>query len=187
MRRGRWTLTLGVATALGVVGTACGGATTVSGGGGGGQGAASPVGGGFDIQEAEDHGAADLSGLRETSLELDDTYFEPTVLMGEPGQDLSIELENEGQAPHTFTLDDESIDQEVQPGQKVEVNMTFPDSGHLGFICRFHFAGGMIGALSVEGDLGSSRMLPAEGSGGGAEDSGGGGGEDSGGNQGPGY
>jgi plastocyanin len=184
MRRGRWTLMLGMATTIGVVGTACGGAT-VDGGGGGGQGQPTAAGGGFNIQEAEDHGAADLAGLRETSLELDDGYFEPTVLMGEPGQELSIELENEGQAPHTFTLDDESIDQEVQPGQKVEVEVTFPDSGHLGFICRFHFADGMIGALSVEGDLGSTRTLPAQGSGGGAEDSGGG--DDSGGMQGPGY
>jgi plastocyanin len=176
---------LALPTTLGLVAASCGGETTVSpGGGGGGGGGQQQSGGGFVIEDAEDHGAADLSGLSETSLELDDFYFEPTVLMGEAGQTVNIELENEGQAPHTFTLDDESIDQEVQPGQKVEVEVTFPDSGHLGFICRFHFADGMIGALSVEGDLGSTRTLPAQGSGGGAEDSGG---DDSGGMQGPGY
>jgi plastocyanin len=177
MERGRLALILALATTLGLVAVSCGGETTVSGGGEGGQ---QQSGGGFVIEDAEDHGAADLSGLSETSLELDDFYFEPTVLMGEPGQQLSIELENEGQAPHTFTVDDESIDEELQPGDKVEVDVTFPESGHLGFICRFHFGNGMIGALSVEGDLGAKPAGKAEGSGGGGEDDGGG-------DQGPGY
>jgi plastocyanin len=184
MERGRLAIILAPTVALGVVAASCGGAGTTggAGGGGGGAGPVEEAGGGFEISAANDHGAADLSGMRETSLELDDFYFEPTVMMGDPGQELSIELENEGQAPHTFTTDDESIDEELQPGDKVEVAVTFPDSGHLGFICRFHFADGMIGAVSVEGDLGA-KQAPAEGSGGGAEDSGGGGGDDSG----PGY
>ena len=158
------------------------------GGGGGGNGAT-----GFDIQDAEDHGAVDLSGQSETSLELDDFYFMPTVLIGEPGQTINIELENEGQAPHTFTTADGSVDEELQAGQRVEVDVTFPDSGALAFECRFHAGQGMIGALSVSGDLGATGAdHQGDDDDHGGDDSGGdgSGGDDSGedeGGEGPGY
>ena len=38
--------------------------------------------------EANDHGVKDVSGESELELELDDDYFEPTVLKGTPGQQL---------------------------------------------------------------------------------------------------
>jgi plastocyanin len=142
------------------------------GGGGGGNGAAAE---GFDIQDAEDHGAVDLSGQSETSLELDDFYFEPTILIGEPGQTINIELENDGQAPHTFTTADGSVDEELQAGQSVEVDVTFPDSGALAFECRFHAGQGMIGALSVSGDLGATGADRQGDDDGGGDDSDGGG------------
>jgi plastocyanin len=180
MERGRLAMILAPTVALGLVAASCGGAgTTGSRGGGGGGGQAEEPAGAFVIAEANDHGAADLSGQSETSLELDDFYFEPTVLVGEPGQTLSIELENEGQAAHTFTLDDGSVDEEVGPGDKVEVDVDFPDSGHFRFTCRFHASGGMVGALSVDGDLGATGAESQSEDGGG----GGGGGDDTG----PGY
>ena len=156
MHRGRIAGTVAVALTLGLVATACGQEPTVRGGGG--QPTDQETGGDatFDITQAEDHGAVDLSGQSETSLELDDFYFEPTVLMGEPGQTLSIELENEGNAPHTFTIESADVDEELQPGDKVEADVTFPDSGALTFICRFHAGQGMQGALSVSGDLGAT-------------------------------
>ena len=179
MQRGRTAVTLALALALGLVAAACGEEPTIRGGQGQPGGEDTPAGDAFDITQAEDHGAADLSGQSETSLELDDFYFEPTVLVGEPGQTLSIELENEGQAAHTFTLDDGSVDEEVGPGDKVEVDVDFPDSGHFRFTCRFHASGGMVGALSVDGDLGATGAESQSEDGGG----GGGGGDDTG----PGY
>jgi plastocyanin len=182
MERGRLAMILAPVVALGLVAASCGGAGTTGGaGGGGGGGPAEEQAGAFVIADANDHGAADLSGQSETSLELDDFYFEPTVLVGEPGQTLSIELENEGQAAHTFTLDDGTVDEEVGPGDKVEVDVDFPDSGHLRFTCRFHAGGGMMGAMSVEGDLGATGAESQ------AEDGGGGGGGGGGEDTGPGY
>jgi plastocyanin len=180
MERGRLAMILAPTVALGLVAASCGGAGTTGagGGGGGGGGQVDEAAGSFDIAAANDHGAADLSGMGETSLELDDFYFEPTVLVGEPEQTINIELENEGQAPHTFTLDDGSVDEELQPGDKVEVDVGFPESGHLRFTCQFHAGDGMMGALSVEGDLGATGAESQ------AEDDGGGGGGDE---SGPGY
>ena len=184
MHRPRTIATVALGLALGLVATACGqDQPTVRGGGGlqspTGDGGTEATGaaGGFNIEDAEDHGAADLSGQSETSLELDDFYFQPTVMMGDPGQSLNIELENEGNAPHTFTLADGSVDEELQPGDKVEVDVTFPDQGHLSFECRFHAGQGMIGALSVEGDLGATA---AEGDDSGGDDSSGSGNDSSG-------
>jgi plastocyanin len=176
MHRGRSAAILALALTLGLVAVACG-EQQPSRGGGSTDGQGTEGTSSFSIEDANDHGAVDLSGQAETSLELDDFYFEPTVLMGEPGQITNIELENEGDQAHTFTLDDGSVDEEIQSGDKVEVDVTWPDSGSLRFICRFHEGGGMIGALSVEGDLGASAAVQQDQSGGG------GGGDDSG----PGY
>jgi plastocyanin len=174
MHRGRTAATLALALTLGLVATACGEEPTIRGGQGQPGGDDTAGGAAFDISQVEDHGAADLSGQSETSLELDDFYFEPTVLMGEPGQTLSIELENEGSAPHTFTIETADIDEEVQPGDKVETDVTFPDSGALTFICRFHAGGGMQGALSVSGDLGATGTESEDKGGGSGSGSGGG-------------
>jgi plastocyanin len=101
-------------------------------------------------EKANDHGTKDFSGQPEASVEMDDEfYFEPTVLKGTAGQTLTIELENEGSLPHNFTLEAQSLDQDVQPGQKGSVMVTFPQSGIVEFFCRFHRGSGMIGELSV--------------------------------------
>jgi plastocyanin len=167
MHRGRLAAILALALPLGLVAAACGGNQPSGTGGEPTDGQGTEGGAAFSIEDANDHGAVDLSGKAETSLELDDFYFEPTVLMGEAGQTTSIELENEGEQTHTFTLDDGSVDEELQPGDKVEVDVTWPDTGNVRFFCRFHGGSGMIGALSVEGDLGASAEVQQESGGGG--------------------
>jgi plastocyanin len=98
---------------------------------------------------ANDHGSEDVSGESQLALELDDFYFEPTVLQGEAGQELSLELENEGDALHNFTIEDQGIDQDVEAGQSAEVEVTFPDSGFVVFFCEYHRGQGMVGSLEV--------------------------------------
>ena len=107
----------------------------------------------LDGQTANDHGTKDVSGQSDISLELDNEgneyYFDPTVLKGTAGQQVTIELENEGNTEHNFTLADQGVNQNVDPGKKVEVTVTFPSSGTLVFECAFHAALGMRGALEV--------------------------------------
>jgi plastocyanin len=101
---------------------------------------------------AELHGTKDVSGeTGKVEIEMYDDYFEPTILKGEPGQTVTLELKNEGENPHTLTISDKGIDQEVQPGDEAEADVTFPKSGELTFVCRFHESKGMIGALEVSG------------------------------------
>lgn len=118
--------------------------------GGGDSGSSSDEGGSTTVAglEANDHGTMDVSGKDEAKLELDDDYFEPTVLKGTPGQKLKLELENEGQSEHNLTSTDMSIDQDVEPGESAEVNITFPDSGTVSFFCKYHKSSGMAGAFA---------------------------------------
>lgn len=130
-------------------------------------------------QEATNRGSEDVTGDSEITVELSDFAFAPTVLEGEAGQSLSVALSNVGMAPHTFTIDDQDVDVELAAGESGDADVTFPESGALVFYCRFHIGGGMLGALSVGGDLAGASA----GSGGGG--SGGGDSEDE--NTGPGY
>ena len=57
-------------------------------------------------------------GRDELDLELDDFYFEPTVLTGSAGETLTLDLENEGDTEHIFSLTDQGIDQDVEAGDK---------------------------------------------------------------------
>ena len=131
-----------------------------SGGGGGGKINAAGV-------QANDHGSKSASG--KTKVELDDYYFEPTVLKGSPGQKITLELENEGSAEHTFTVDAQGVDQELQPGDEAKVTVTIPKSGAISFYCKFHKDEGMAGALVANGSS------PSSGSGSGSSGGGGGG------------
>jgi len=95
------------------------------------------------------HGTKDVSGMDEVDMELDDNYFGPTVLQGDPGQTLKIELENEGGTEHNFSIDDQNVDQDVEEGEDASVTVTFPDSGVLQFYCSYHKQLGMVGGLET--------------------------------------
>ena len=111
-----------------------------------GEGTTTTIGG----AAVEVHGTKDVSGeTGKVEIEMYDNFFEPTVLEGTPGQKVTIELKNEGETAHTFTMAEQSIDQEVQPGDEAEVDVTFPQSGELTFVCKFHQSSGMVGALEA--------------------------------------
>jgi plastocyanin len=100
-------------------------------------------------QSVNVHGAEEVSGETSVEFELDDFYFEPTVLRGDAGESLTLEAFNEGNEAHTFTSDELGVDQELGPGEEASIDITFPDSGQVVFFCRFHDAQGMRGAIEV--------------------------------------
>ena len=107
-------------------------------------------------EEANDHGTADVTGRAEVEMELDDFYFEPTVLSGQAGQTLTVKMFNEGDQAHTFTIGSIGVDVEVPQGDEAEAEVTIPKAGALLYLCRFHAAQGMRGGLSAGGDLKAS-------------------------------
>jgi plastocyanin len=142
-----------------------GSTTTEESGGGGGQKTIAGV-------NANDHGTKAVEDNGKTEVEMDDYYFEPTVLRGKPGEKVTLELKNEGQTEHTFTIDSQGVNKELGAGDEAEVDVTIPKSGVVSFYCRFHKSEGMAGALAVNGAAtgGSGGMDTGT-----TEDSGGGG------------
>ena len=99
-----------------------------------------------------DEGTEEVSG-DEVEMELDDYYFGPTYLKAQPGGTVHVELENEGDDAHTFTIDALGVDQEVAPGESTTVDVSLPAEGAVRFYCRFHQDRGMQGAFFFnEGD-----------------------------------
>jgi plastocyanin len=104
---------------------------------------------------ANDHGTKQVSGT--AKIELGDYYFEPTILVGAPGATVKLELVNNGNLEHNITADIPQVgaavplDQDVRSGGgKESVEVTFPESGQLVFICKYHEGDGMAGALRAK-------------------------------------
>jgi plastocyanin len=130
-------------SALVLLAASCGGD---SNGGGESEGGKKMIAG----VEANDHGTKDVSGESgKVEVEMDDDYFEPTVLEGTPGQKVTLELKNEGERLHNLTIDGQSVDQDIGPEEEGEVDVTFPQSGEISFVCKYHKGVGMAGALAV--------------------------------------
>ena len=134
------------------VAAGCGGSSKSSSSGS--EGTTSTTIGGTQV---ETHGAKDVSNESgKVEIELDDYYFNPTILKGKPGQKVELELKNEGNTEHTFTIAEQSINKEIQPGDETETEVTFPQTGQLKFVCTFHQSQGMIGALQTSAGSSSS-------------------------------
>jgi YVTN family beta-propeller protein len=109
-----------------------------------------------------DHGTKDEKGQAELDLEADDYYFAPTFLRGEPGQKLTLEIENESGTLHNISLPEQHIDTDIPPKGKVRVDVTIPPSGVVHFFCKFHRALGMHGEL-LAGDATPQLISHASG------------------------
>jgi plastocyanin len=97
------------------------------------------------------HGAAPAADGATIEVEMDDDYFAPTVLRGEPGATVTFELENEGVRTHNFSVPGQRIDVDCGVRARGEVEVTFPRSGVLLFTCKYGATSGMLGALKVSG------------------------------------
>jgi plastocyanin len=97
--------------------------------------------------EVTNKGTEDVTNSTELEVEADDFYFEPTFVKATPGSTITVTITNEGDANHTFTIDDARIDNEIAPAGNAEASVTVPDDGIVNFYCRFHRSQGMQGAM----------------------------------------
>jgi plastocyanin len=99
--------------------------------------------------KVNNHGEKDVKDGDSVEMETDDFYFGPTFIKGAAGAKVTLELQNEGKATHTFTIDSLKVDQSLAPDAKATVEVTLPASGVLNFYCKFHRNQGMQGALFI--------------------------------------
>jgi plastocyanin len=95
------------------------------------------------------HGTGRVTDGVTIEMEMDEDYFDPTVLRGPPGATVTIELENEGVREHNFSVPGQHIDITCGVRSRDEVEVVFPASGLLAFTCKFGATSGMRGALTV--------------------------------------
>jgi plastocyanin len=96
-----------------------------------------------------DRGQAMVSGESTVTITLEEFSFEPTVLVGEAGQELEVVLMNTGVGPHTFTIDNQGVHVALRREQNGQATVTIPPSdAPILFYCRFHRDQGMVGALT---------------------------------------
>jgi plastocyanin len=122
-----WMRLLGALFALTLLAAACGGEDTPPADDGGSP-SESP-------SETDGGGGADLTIV--------DFGFSPAELSVTEGQ--TITVTNIGETSHTFTTEDEAIDETIGAGETVEIPLTGVATG--GFHCRFHSQ--MAGTLTV--------------------------------------
>jgi plastocyanin len=127
MQRRRMRL-LGAMVALTLLGAACGG-DEPEGQPDGGEETAAPS------ESPSESGGADLTIV--------DFGFSPSDLSVTEGQ--TITVTNIGETSHTFTTDDDAVDETIGAGETVEIELAGVTSG--GFVCRFHPQ--MTGTLTV--------------------------------------
>jgi plastocyanin len=83
----------------------------------------------------------------DVAVELDNFYFEPTFIKSPGGATAMITLTNEGDVPHTFTVEALDVDEELQPGDSREIEVAIGTETRYEFSCRFHEGQGMRGAF----------------------------------------
>ena len=106
-------------------------------------------------------GVLDVRGRNDVYMAMDEdsikheAYFQPSILLGSPGQVITIRATNWGFIAHTFVIHELGIESWVLPadgpgeaGQTKEFRVTFPRGAQPHLVrCRIHDTGGMVGAL----------------------------------------
>jgi plastocyanin len=137
-------------------------ATTSLAGGIAVAGASTPSGGKPPVKisgDVNDHGTGKVKKGHAVSIDADDFYFEKTYIKGKAGETVGVTVDNTGAVDHTFTVDAQGVDEELAPGDSIDVDVKIPKSGKAAtFYCRFHRSSGMQGAMFSQkgGKAGSS-------------------------------
>lgn len=104
---------------------------------------------GGDGDEAPDAGADAGGGAESVTLEVTalDNSFDPSSLEAPAGGEVTVELTNDGNNPHTFTIDDPAADtSSVDGGASGSVTFSMPDTS-VAFYCAIHGEETMSGTI----------------------------------------
>lgn len=113
-------------------------------------GAAAPAGGcaaAAGLSEGQvDHGSAAASG-GEVSVAGGDFFFEPTCSTGVAPGTVKVKVRNTGAILHNISVTEQGIDKDVGRGETIEVEVKVEPGAPVRYVCKYHKAAGMIGAL----------------------------------------
>jgi len=93
-------------------------------------------------------GGAGGGGGASVTLTAADFSFDPGSVTAAAGD--TIELSNEGESPHNLQADEAGLDEDVDPGKTVAIDLADVEPGTYDFICKFH-PDDMKGTLEITG------------------------------------
>ena len=96
----------------------------------------------------EDRGTAKAPGGAVT-LDASEFAFAPTCVEAAVGETLEVTVKNGGSALHNLSVESLGIDEDVQAGETITVDVALPDSGAVPFTCKYHVSNGMQGAFVI--------------------------------------
>lgn len=97
----------------------------------------------------DDGDSSSASGGGGAEVKMRDFSYDPKALTARAGQAVTLELKNEGEQPHTFTIAGLVDSQRVEKGQSKSVSFTPTQAGSLTFFCTVHGQAAMSGTLTV--------------------------------------
>jgi nitrosocyanin len=129
----RWTTAALIVATAGLVFAGCGG------------------GGGKKAETSETTAAASNAGGGNTvNLVTKDFMFEPATFTATAGKPVTVNVKNEGQAEHNFSIESLKVNQDIEKGESKTVTFTPTQSGSVQFFCEYHKnSHGMVGTLNV--------------------------------------
>jgi uncharacterized cupredoxin-like copper-binding protein len=130
------------------------GTITVSEGGAAapaGTAAASPEGSPSPGASPAGKASATPAAAAPVTVELEDIKFVPPDITVPANSPTKVTLKNTGASPHTFTVEDLGIDEELQPGETREIEINAA-AGSYELICKIpgHAAAGMVGTVTAQ-------------------------------------
>jgi len=70
------------------------------------------------------------------TITISDFTFDPNTLTVPSGQDVTIEVTNDDDVEHSFTLDDDSVSQDIEGGESQSVTLNLTEG--IGWHCEYH-------------------------------------------------
>lgn len=99
-----------------------------------------------DPAAASGDGGGGGSSSSSIALTAEDFSFGPDTLTAAVGD--TIELSNEGESPHNFQAEEAGLDEDVDAGDTVTIDLADVEPGTYDFICSFH-PDDMTGTLEI--------------------------------------
>lgn len=103
--------------------------------------------GGDDAEDDGGSAGGDGAGGGAVTLTAAEFAWDPETLTASAGG--SIELVNEDEAEHNLTIEEAGVDEDVDGGQSVTVDLGDVEAGSYEFVCEYH-PDTMKGTLEVE-------------------------------------
>ena len=87
------------------------------------------------------------------AVEMGDFFFNPETIEVVAGQEVVLQVRNNGKYPHTLTMEGSDVDLVLSPGEEGEARLLITQPGEYRLYCRYHAQ--MEGTLKVvAGDAG---------------------------------